>query len=508
MRTIFIIMVIINAVCTLLLSFSWNKGNTSYAGINFWVADFFLQTLAQLLIALRGIIPDWISIIVGNSMAISGAILGYIGLSHFLNKRSKNKYNIALIISFISIFSYFTLINPNLEVRHLIGSFFWLVMNLRCLHIMICKVERSTRSFTKPLIYAYGLIAFVNGLRIVKFFVVQGSGNDYFKSGTFEKLVLIMMLAMFVILTYSIVLTFNKRLLEDMNKQEKKYNNIFSSSPNAIMITCIKDGRILEVNYGFVEMFKYQDQDIIGRTTEGLKIWPRKEDRERFVGEMKDSGRVRNLEMDFRKKTGEMMTGLLSADIIEVDGEDVILSVTNDISIRKAMEEKIIDMSNRDSLTNTYNRRYVFARLEMMLKDYIVSGKGFSISIIDIDHFKKVNDKYGHQGGDVVLVELTRFINSSIRNCDFLGRYGGEEFIIISFGIDKTQTLNMMNRILESIRNNTVKYDNREIAYTFSCGIADCFEFQKEDLDIEMIINQADNRLYEAKNNGRNQIKI
>ena len=508
MRTVFIIVVIINAVCTLQLSLSWNRENSSYKGIKFWVFDFFLHTLAQLLISLRGVIPDWISIVVANSMAILGAMLGYVAVAHFLNQKVNKKLNIALMLSFVPMYSYFTFISPSLEARHLIGSFFWLVMNLRILYVMIFKADRSTMSFTKPLIYAYGVIGIVNSSRIVKYFVIRSSENDYFQSGIFEKIVPIMILVMFVILTYSIVLAINKRLLEDMNKQEKKYNHIFASSPNAIMISSLRDGKIIEVNDGFVEMFKFQGEDLIGKTTQELRVWLRKEDRKRFIREIKDTGRVRNLEMNLRKKTDEIMTGLLSADIIEIDGENVILSVTNDISIRKAMEEKIVDMSNRDSLTNAYNRRYVFSRLETMLKEHKKSDQGFSISMLDIDYFKKVNDEYGHQAGDLVLTELTKLIDSNIRDCDFLGRYGGEEFIVISSCIDKNQAANIMGRILQKARETIVIHYNREIAYTFSCGISDTFEFEKDSLDIETIIKQADERLYQAKNDGRNQIKI
>lgn len=104
------------------------------------------------------------------------------------------------------------------------------------------------------------------------------------------------------------------------------------------------------------------------------------------------------------------------------------------------------------------------------------------------------------------MIEFTKIINKMIGRDDFLGRYGGEEFIIVSFGSKKEETSNMMKTILEIVRNDKVIYENEEIRYTFSGGVSDTFEFSKENLNIEKIINKADFRLYEAKNNGRNRI--
>lgn len=509
MRTVFFIIIIVTGMFTLFLAISWRQNRSRYEGINFWVGDFFFQTLGELFVSLRGFIPDLFSILISNILIIFGSILGYIGIEYYLNKKTGHKFNIAMIICFTFLFSYFTFIKPNLAVRSLLMGIFWLINNIRSLYLMLHRAEKSTLSFTKPLIYSYVLFTCLSSVRIIEFLISRNTNtnSEYFQSGLFERLVLFFILVVVITLTYGIILSLNKRLVVEVKKQEKKYSKIFNSSSNAIMITSLKEGKLLEVNNGFIDMLGYDADDLIGHTTQELKMWPQKEDRAKFINDISNSGKVRNLEVNFLKKTGDIITGVISSDIININGEEVILSIINDITERKAMEQRMVEMSNRDPLTNVYNRRYIFSKLETIFKDHKTETEGFSISIIDIDHFKRVNDEYGHQGGDVVLIEFTKTINKMIRSDDFLGRYGGEEFIIVSLESDKEETAKMIETILEVIRDSKVIYDNREIRYTFSCGISDTFEFGKLSFDIETIINQADSRLYEAKNNGRNQIK-
>lgn len=506
MRTVFFIIMVVTGMVTLFLAISWRQNVSRYKGINFFVGDFFFQTIGEFLISLRGFIPDLFSIVISNTLIIFASILGYIGLEHYLDKKTGLKFNIFMMICFVAIISYFTFIDPNLGVRSLMIGVFWLINNIRSLNLMIFRSEKSTLTFTKPLIYAYILFMSLSSARIIEFFINRNPSTEYFQSGSFERFVLFFILIVVISLTYGINLSLNKRLIGEVKKQEKKYSKIFNSSSSAIIITSLKEGRILEVNNGFREILGYEDKDIIGNTTEELKLWYQKRDRQGFINEMNNYGKVRNLEMKFFKNTGDIITGVIDADIIDINGEEVILSIVNDISERKVMEEKIVEMSIRDPLTNVYNRRYIFSRLETMLKGYKSGEEGFAVSLLDIDHFKKVNDRYGHQAGDRVLNEFTKIINKMIGRDSFLGRYGGEEFIIVSFKSNKEETKKLIENILKLIRNNKVLYENKEIRYTFSAGISDTFEFSKESLNLEMIINQADDRLYKAKNNGRNQV--
>lgn len=116
------------------------------------------------------------------------------------------------------------------------------------------------------------------------------------------------------------------------------------------------------------------------------------------------------------------------------------------------MENIIKESSIRDPLTNIYNRRHIYERLEKEIEKFKRDKIPFSISILDIDFFKYINDTYGHLAGDYILKQFTTILSENIRVYDLLGRYGGEEFIIITFNSLKKDTAGRIEGILKKVR--------------------------------------------------------
>ncbi len=185
---------------------------------------------------------------------------------------------------------------------------------------------------------------------------------------------------------------------------------------------------------------------------------------------------------------------------------DLIYSSARDITRRIEYEREILEISNRDPLTNIYNRRCIYARTEEIIEEYKRTGKIFSICIIDIDHFKKINDTYGHRIGDSVLKTFTKIIGDNLRPYDLLGRYGGEEFILVLNHASKSQSFLIVERILKIIVEKPFICEDKPISLTFSAGISDCQEIEKEKLMIYDLVEIADKRMYYAKQTGRNKI--
>ena len=162
--------------------------------------------------------------------------------------------------------------------------------------------------------------------------------------------------------------------------------------------------------------------------------------------------------------------------------------------------------ATRDSLTGLWNRRSI---LELLKRDMARSErdeKPFAAIMIDVDHFKSVNDQIGHQGGDQVLIEVTKRVASTLRSADMLGRIGGEEFLIILYPADGQTAGDVMERARLVCASSPVVVDSGEFDVTISLGAAVVQDF--EDVDLAVVLKTADQALYRAKEGGRNRFEV
>lgn len=160
-----------------------------------------------------------------------------------------------------------------------------------------------------------------------------------------------------------------------------------------------------------------------------------------------------------------------------------------------------------DELTGLYRRKAIITALEQCTLDFRISGSTFSIAMIDLDDFKMVNDRYGHLGGDEVLKRSTAAAGLQLRDIDKLGRYGGEEFLLVMPELDHVQAIHLCEKICSAIEN---LQHSQPVATTVSIGVASILEVQTQGITTEQLtlalIALADNRLYQAKANGKNQV--
>ena len=177
-------------------------------------------------------------------------------------------------------------------------------------------------------------------------------------------------------------------------------------------------------------------------------------------------------------------------------------------SLKKANEE-IRKLSIKDSLTGSYNRAFISQHLPQELKRAIRYNRPMSLIFCDIDHFKRINDTFGHSSGDQVLKEFVRILSDSIRmNLDWIGRYGGEEFLIILPETDIHGAYFLAERLRKKVEAMVVKTMGETISITASFGVAELnHETAYEAGADEELINVADQYMYKAKNEGRNMVK-
>jgi diguanylate cyclase (GGDEF)-like protein len=170
----------------------------------------------------------------------------------------------------------------------------------------------------------------------------------------------------------------------------------------------------------------------------------------------------------------------------------------------KVHQDRLEEMAMRDSLTGLYNHRLLIELLERELATARRKLQSVSFCMADIDHFKKVNDRFGHQSGDLVLQEVSRILMSGLRKSDPIGRYGGEEFGLVLTSCTPEKAQGLCERLRSLVAGHAFVLDGEEVRVTLSMGLAHAEP--GSDIKETDLIQQADNALYRAKAEGRNRL--
>lgn len=183
---------------------------------------------------------------------------------------------------------------------------------------------------------------------------------------------------------------------------------------------------------------------------------------------------------------------------------DILLRFSYQDSIDVSHQENMREMAMRDPLTKVYNRRYFMDLLYKEINYSVRIRQPISVILIDIDFFKKINDNFGHQAGDVVLQSVAQRISKELRVYDAFARYGGEEFIIMLRTATQDNALILADRLRKVIENMIIGYEDKTIPITVSMGVATLDPDHV--VTMEDLIKEADMYLYHAKEHGRNRV--
>ena len=195
---------------------------------------------------------------------------------------------------------------------------------------------------------------------------------------------------------------------------------------------------------------------------------------------------------------------LRKADIIKVGA--VALKYLPKGDPERLTYDKLHEEANTDGLTKCYNKTYFNNAMDLEVKKSKVTGVPLTLVLFDLDHFKGLNDNYGHDAGDYVLAELSNIIREhGIREGDIFARYGGEEFVIILPLTNLKQAFQISERLRKLIEEHDFIYDNQKLPVTASIGLADYRQGVANGTDL---FKRADEAVYKSKRNGRNQVNF
>ena len=523
--------------------------NTGKAGLKEWrLSSLFILT-GFFLLQMQGVSSFFFSILAANYFILLGVYYQTAAALFLGFEIPFRKYLLpAVSIVYWSLFPYFTFINFSTSVRIVVLSVLLVFILLNCVFIMLKGFRRKIKAllYTKELFYLFIISAIFYTGRVI--LTVTGAGwvNSLFDRNTstafsfiyaiiFNIIYFMGMLNASLRIKNQIIINEKEKLgylfdfLNDTAKHlnlEDLYNSIgevlrkLLGVDTAAIYLADEDKKILTMAYGFNEL--------------GLPLYMVKTVKigEGAAGRAFEQDRVVEVDIESysdravaEKYKGKGVTTLLSSPIKTSEG--VIGAVTAVYSTKTWSEifdssffyylgeqiglvihnailyEKVNQLANTDPLTGLVNRRKMSELFGQEIKRARRTGKSFTIAMIDIDNFKKVNDTYGHECGDNVLKAVADLFLSQCREYDYICRWGGEEFLLLFIDTDLTTAATIAERI-RSLFGHKENICMDRCSSTLSVGIT---EF-KPDLTMKQLIDLADDALYSAKKNGRNRVVI
>lgn len=330
----------------------------------------------------------------------------------------------------------------------------------------------------------------------------------------------------FIILTHRLrrEIAVRRQIEDELRESDRKFRTIAETTPVALLITRPGDGRILYANQTAADLGGLPIGELID--SDVTRFYPDPAERQRFLEELRTTGSVRNQIVEFVREDGTSLMTQRSATLGSLDDQPALFVAIADLRERKRLETDLKESNAmlqaqldeihrlqadlreqavRDGLTNLFNRRYLDETLERELARAKREGYPLSLVMIDIDHFKKLNDTYGHQAGDKVLRELAALLWGDVRAEDVPCRYGGEEFVVLLPRMPLDIALERAEEWRRTLQATRVPFGDFQLETTISCGVA---AYPDHARTADDLLRCCDEALYDAKHGGRNRSAI
>jgi len=294
-------------------------------------------------------------------------------------------------------------------------------------------------------------------------------------------------------------ITESKRMEQERLRSEEKFRHLFENAVEGILI--IRKNIIEYANPAVEGILGFPIKEIIAKS-----FWSfiHHEDREKILGyqQMRDENVKQTFDLRVSVSQGSIKWITINSQIINWEGAPATVVFAMDITERKQMEQALSHLATMDDLTGLFNRRMFVQKLDEEISRIKRFGKSAVIVMLDLDHFKAVNDTYGHGIGDTILRKFAALLRSCVRETDTPGRLGGEEFGILLPETTMEAAVPVIRRILENTRESVFATEAGDLHLTISIGYT-CFHADETRTD--ELLARADQALYRAKGNGRDR---
>jgi diguanylate cyclase (GGDEF)-like protein/PAS domain S-box-containing protein len=300
---------------------------------------------------------------------------------------------------------------------------------------------------------------------------------------------------------------------QNIKTSELRYCRLFEAAQDGILLLDAETGMITDVNPFLVKLLGYTRAVIVEKRVWEVGAFKNIEASQEAFKALQRNEYIRYEDLPLRAKNGKLIDVEFVSNVYLVGSEKVIQCNIRDITERKHVQDALLksqallrEQPVRDHLTGLFNRRYMEETLERELLRASRTGLSLGIMMLDVDHFKRFNDTWGHAAGDKILRELGSLLLGHFRGEDVACRYGGDEFVIILLDASLEKTHERANRLCEHTRRLKIQFKGQTFEMiTFSVGVATSPENGTTSAEI---LKAADTALYHVKHEGRGRVVV
>lgn len=298
-------------------------------------------------------------------------------------------------------------------------------------------------------------------------------------------------------------MTMHAQVEAQLRESERNFRRLFENMQDVYYRTDAH-GVVQMVGPGVRRVLGYEPHEIVGRTAEAY--YPRPSDRDALKQALAERGEVADFPGQMVRKDGQVIDISISSHALydESGNFSGVEGIYRDVTERKTLERELRRLATTDSLTGIANRRAFLEQTEQVFRSCQRYHASMALLVLDLDHFKSINDRHGHATGDSVLIRFVEAVSIELRETDCFGRLGGEEFCILLQHASPEKALNVALRIIDQVRSLAFESGSGDtFGITVSIGAA---TNQDTDDGSKRLLERADKALYEAKRTGRNRV--
>ncbi len=502
-RTIISLLFLGNLLAVGILA-AYQKGERGARQYWHYLAGKTLQAFAWALLSLRGEISDLISVYWGNSVLFIGFALEVSAVSSVERVNRRMEYLYAAIAGCGILIFWAFAAAPGQRVA--LASITTVALYGTAAVVMLAKADASR--LRRLIAVLYGLFCLVLLARTASG-VLAPNEFGLFSASVVQTLSFLMAFALALVGGIGFLLLLKERSDRLLVESERTLKAIIENEPECVKVIG-RDGTLLQMNRAGLNMIEADNEaQVLGRDVSGI-VAPAY--REAFIDLNRRviDGGSGSLEFEvIGLKGGRRWLETRAVPLRNASGQiSGLLGVTRDITEHKKVKQDLERLAQIDSLTGLANRRHFMLLAEQELSRTLRYGGPLSLFMIDIDHFKSVNDTHGHQIGDSVLQTLGNLLRQTLRDIDRVGRLGGEEFAVVLPQTDGAQALEVAERLRLIVADTAISLERGlPLRITLSIGVTSLAN-ACTNTNIDTLLGQADSALYQAKHQGRNRVSV